>query len=35
MNGVTDPTYAKGMVGLGAPNYSLVQFDNFQITPTP
>ncbi len=33
MNGVTDPTYAKGMVGLGAPNYSLVQFDKFRITP--
>jgi O-glycosyl hydrolase len=35
MNAVTDATYAKGMVGLGAPNYSLVQFDNFQITPAP
>jgi O-glycosyl hydrolase len=35
MNGVTDATYAKGMVGLGALNYSLVQFDNFQIAPAP
>ncbi|MGP8260519.1 MAG: hypothetical protein ACLQM6_11285 [Acidobacteriaceae bacterium] len=35
MNAVTDATYAKGMVGLGALNYSLVQFDNFQIAPTP
>jgi len=34
MNAVTDATYAKGMVGLGALNYSLVQFDNFQITPS-
>jgi hypothetical protein len=33
INAVTDATYAKGMVGLGAPNYSLIQFDNFQITP--
>ena len=33
MNGVTDATYAKGMVGLGALNYGLVQFDNFQIAP--
>ena len=33
INAVTDATYAKGMVGLGALNYSLVQFDNFQITP--
>jgi len=32
---VTDTTYAKGIVGLGALNYSLVQFDNFQITPEP
>jgi hypothetical protein len=35
MNGVSDPTYAKGMVGLGTLNYGLIQFDNFQITPTP
>ena len=35
MNAVTDATYAKGMVGLGALNYGLVQFDNFQIAPTP
>jgi len=34
MDAVTDATYTKGMVGLGAPNYSLIQFDNFQITPT-
>jgi len=35
MSAVTDSTYAKGMVGLGTLNYSLVQFDNFQITPVP
>ena len=35
MNGVTDATYAKGIVGLGTLNYNLVQFDNFQITPAP
>jgi hypothetical protein len=34
MDAVTDATYTKGMVGLGAPNYSLVQFDNFQIDPS-
>jgi len=34
INAVTDATYAKGMVGLGAPNYSLIQFDNFQIIPS-
>ena len=34
MNGVTDTTYAKGMVGFGALNYSLVQFDNFRIAPS-
>jgi hypothetical protein len=33
INAVTDAIYTKGMVGLGALNYSLVQFDNFQISP--
>jgi hypothetical protein len=34
INAVTDATYAKGLVGLGAPNYSLIQFDNFRISPS-
>ena len=35
INGVTDPTYAKGIVGLGTPGSASIQFNNSQIAPVP